>query len=167
MSSVYTQYGYRPLTEETKKNDNLTKANELQQDFLKLLIAQLKNQDPMSPMDNTEFVSQLAQFSSLEQMTNMVTAVEHLRSDLTTLYSAFLFTQGAALIGKEVVAIGEDGTEITGRISSISWQNGYLTAMVGEEPIAMDRIVEIREAAVSETDQEGEKTPEVPSDSQE
>jgi flagellar basal-body rod modification protein FlgD len=118
-------------------------------------------------MDNTEFVSQLAQFSSLEQMTNMVTAVEHLRSDLTTLYSAFLFTQGAALIGKEVVAIGEDGTEITGRISSISWQNGYLTAMVGEEPIAMDRIVEIREAAVSETDQEGEKTPEVPSDSQE
>jgi flagellar basal-body rod modification protein FlgD len=39
------------------------------QDFLKLLIAQIKNQDPLSPQDNTEYVAELAQFSSLEQST--------------------------------------------------------------------------------------------------
>jgi flagellar basal-body rod modification protein FlgD len=56
-------------------------SNELGKDaFLKLLIAELANQDPLDPMDDREFIAQMAQFSTLEQMTNMTTALEGISS---------------------------------------------------------------------------------------
>ncbi len=67
--------------------------------FLTLLTEQMKNQDPTQPMDNTAFVAQLAQFSALEQMTNV-------NSNLTTLISAqgtSLQTTAASMIGKTAV----------------------------------------------------------------
>ncbi|MBR6296458.1 MAG: flagellar hook assembly protein FlgD [Treponema sp.] len=53
-------------------------------DFLKLLICQMQNQDPTDPMDNTEFIAQMAEFSTLEQMTNMNTNFERLNTMLTS-----------------------------------------------------------------------------------
>ena len=61
-------------------------------EFLKLLVTQLQNQDPMSPMDDTDFMAQMAQFSSLEQMTNLVTATE-------TMGFSSQVTQSVSLIG--------------------------------------------------------------------
>lgn len=77
----------------SSSTDNLKvqKQNEVleMQDFLSLLVAQMTNQDAMNPMDNTEFISQMAQFSSLQAM-----------SDLTKMT---LQEQAASLIGKNVV----------------------------------------------------------------
>ena len=56
-------------------------ANE--QTFLQLLVAQIKNQDPMQPTDSMQFVSQLAQFSSLEQLININQGITNLNTDLT------------------------------------------------------------------------------------
>lgn len=50
--------------------------------FLKLLVTQIQNQDPLNPTDSTQFVTQLAQFSELEQMTNVNTNLQAIRQDL-------------------------------------------------------------------------------------
>jgi flagellar basal-body rod modification protein FlgD len=71
--------------------------------FLTLLLAQLKNQDPLSPMENTEFTAQMAQFSSLEQLFN----VNDNLVGLQTLAASQNGTQALNLIGKEIEASGD------------------------------------------------------------
>ncbi len=82
------------------------------EDFLKLLVTQLQHQDPLQPMDNTEFVSQLAQFSTLEGITNMDTRLEFIGDSILSLNNF----GAAGLIGSEVKALGDsfilDGSNV-------------------------------------------------------
>jgi flagellar basal-body rod modification protein FlgD len=77
-------------------------------DFLKLMIAQMKNQDPMSPMDGTAYSAQLAQFSSLEQLTNLNNNVTQSMETNTTLTQSINNTMMATLIGKDVKLGGDE-----------------------------------------------------------
>jgi flagellar basal-body rod modification protein FlgD len=82
-------------------------------DFLKLLITQLSNQDPTSPMENTEFIAQMAQFSSLEQMTNM-------NQEFAKMNSMLVSSQAVATIGKTVdVSLGD--TTTTGVVEAVTY----------------------------------------------
>lgn len=70
-------------------------------DFLKLLLTQLTNQDPTSPMEDTQFISQMAQFSSLEQMTNMNESFKKMVGVINS-------SQAASTLGKSVeIDIGD------------------------------------------------------------
>lgn len=72
-------------------------------DFLEMMIAQLQHQDPLNPLDGTDFTAQLAQFSSLEQLSNMNTQLETLGLYQSSLNN----TQSVSLIGKEITARGD------------------------------------------------------------
>ena len=82
-------------------------------DFLKLLITQLSNQDPTNPMEDTQFIAQMAQFSSLEQMTNM-------NESFTRMASMLNAEKASNLLGKTVeIDLGDTLTKGTVEASTL------------------------------------------------
>ena len=74
------------------------------QEFLKLLITQLRNQDPLNPLDQNQFLAQTAQFTSLENLQNISSQL----SEMNAIAQGQTLTQGAALLGKTATAMGRD-----------------------------------------------------------
>ena len=100
-------------------------------DFLKLLIAQLSNQDPTSPIENTEFIAQMAQFSSLEQMTNM-------SAEFTKLAGVFRVSEASSMLGK-TVELNVGDTTATGVVQAATREENP-RVMVGGRYYTMDQI---------------------------
>ncbi len=82
--------------------------------FLKLLVAQMKYQDPMNPTDSSEFLSQSAQFTALEKMSTTAEQV----TQLVGLQMAF---GASSLVGRTVSYPGDDGTSVSGQVSSVKF----------------------------------------------
>jgi flagellar basal-body rod modification protein FlgD len=82
-------------------------------DFLKLMVAQMKNQDPMSPADDKDNIAQMAQFSSLEQITNLASATQELAKRMS-------LTQNVGLLGHNVTYTGADGAAVSGLVDGLN-----------------------------------------------
>jgi flagellar basal-body rod modification protein FlgD len=104
--------------------------------FLKLLVAQLQHQDPGSPMDSSAFMSQLAQFSSLEQMTNMSTSIQKLNTSNAV-------TQSVALIGHDLVFTRPDGSSSSGVADGVTLQNGVVAIDVNGESVSLEAVTAV------------------------
>lgn len=114
--------------------------------FLKLLMAQLGNQDPMSPMEDREFISQMAQFSSLEQMQ---TISKQLDSVLVDRHMASI-SEFSNMIGKTVDHKTETETETikgSGRVVSISRtdESGYMADLEDGSSVSVYNITSIKQ----------------------
>ena len=103
-------------------------------DFLKLLITQLSNQDPTSPMENTEFIAQMAQFSSLEQMTNMSTGFTKMANLLNS-------SEAVTTIGRVVDVVSGEST-VTGTVSAVT-RGDNPQVVVNGIPYSMEQINKI------------------------
>jgi flagellar basal-body rod modification protein FlgD len=114
--------GGAPTPEELKRNNASTQLGK--DDFLRLLTVQLRYQDPLNPLQYTDFIAQMAQFSSLEQLQNMNTSLDKNVGSDQQLNAAFNNNIVTALVGKLVeiptVEIEYDGLES----SSVSYRLG-------------------------------------------
>lgn len=111
------------------KNTSKTSNNGMDKEaFLQLLVAQMKYQDPMEPTSNTEFVSQYAQFSQVEQMQNMSGSMD--------------FARASSLVGKEVYikTTGTDGEPkyVKGKVDYVVYERGKAYLSINESLYSLD-----------------------------
>lgn len=94
-----------------------TQSKDYKMEFLKLLLTQMKYQDPTAPVDSTQMLAQQAQFASLEQMQN-------LNTNLATLMAMQNVSQATNLLGKTVTGASDTGVSVTGTVAGISFEGG-------------------------------------------
>lgn len=136
---VYDNVGARPITQGKEQYQGGVKPkaqNDLGKDaFLKLLITQLRYQDPLKPAEDKEFIAQMAQFSALEQMQN--------------LSASFAGVQANGLIGKEVIAETRDPNNSTvpvsvkGVVEGTVFEGGKTKLLVGGKKIDVTEVKEV------------------------
>jgi flagellar basal-body rod modification protein FlgD len=104
-----------------------------QNEFLKLLVTQMRNQDPMQPVSDTEFIAQMAQFSSLEQTKTM-------SADITKLRQGNDFLQATNLLGKEVRLNLGDMAFTKGIVTDLNVKDGEARIIVGDKTYTLDQV---------------------------
>ena len=106
-------------------------------EFLKLLVMQMRYQDPLEPMKDTEYIAQLAQFNSLEQMQNLNSSVSEMERWMQT-------GQASSLLNKHVDATDvATGSVVTGLVSEVKIRDGEAKLVVGENEVALTDVIRI------------------------
>lgn len=106
--------------------------------FLELLVAQLKNQNPLNPVGSQEFMSQMAAFSTLEQVTNLSAGSEEMNQMMAA-------NQSLALVGHDVTYEKADGTTVEGKVESLQFgEHGFSLTIGGQAGIAPGAVMEVR-----------------------
>jgi flagellar basal-body rod modification protein FlgD len=106
-------------------------------DFLKLLMVQMQNQNPMSPRNSNEFMSQMAQFSTVQGITQ-------LNQSINSLVALQGLSQGAGLIGKSITYSNASGGTSSGTVGSVAMVNGQPHLVVSGTNVSLSQILTIK-----------------------
>ncbi|HZK33977.1 MAG TPA: flagellar hook capping FlgD N-terminal domain-containing protein [Bacillota bacterium] len=126
----------------TQENERVPKNQLGKNEFMQLLAAQIKYQDPLSGSDQTQNIAQMAQFSTLEQMQNLNDA-----------FSILLYYQnaqyGSQLVGKQV-KLDDGGVQVEGRVQRVRIFGGDVRIMVEDRLYSLYQVVEIGDGEVTD-----------------
>lgn len=120
----------------------INSASNIQMDYMKLLITQLQNQNPLEPLDNNDMASQLAQFSQLQQL-------ESMNASFADVLAAAERTYANALIGKEVsfASVTEAGTQkvTSGAVAEVFNDiDGEIRLGVGDQRVLLEDVISVK-----------------------
>lgn len=107
--------------------------------FLRLLVLELQNQDPLSPMNNREMITQLATFASLEQMQSLNAQLEVVSGSMDQLN----FISANSLVGKGVRGVGIDGSIVEGEVEGVQLDGNIVLLRVDGTTMPMTGVLEI------------------------
>lgn len=115
-----------------------------QEEFIKILVTQMRSQDPLNPQKDTEFIGQMAQFSGLESTKAMQAEIQSLRAN--------------SLIG-HTVEIDDGENNVVGEVSSIDKIQGELKIIVGGVPYSMSDVIRVQRAAPAQPQEDRPTAP--------
>lgn len=121
-----------------------------QEAFLQLLLAELQNQDPLKPMEDRDFIAQLAQFEQLSQITQMNKAL----SEMNTVNP---ISQGSVLLGQMVSGYAETGEAVTGLVTGFYVNDKSITLEVDGYQVPYDTITSVQAPTDSDSQPEDEQ----------
>ena len=129
---ISTSFG---VSAEMKAATAANKANgELDKEaFMNLLVAQLRNQDPSSPMDTSQMMAQTTQLTTMEKLVE-------LSDTQRESFALQMRTSAAALVGQQVTWTDDDGVDQTGTVSNVSYAGPVPTVTVGDKSIPLDAV---------------------------
>lgn len=104
-----------------------------QDQFLQLLVSQLQNQDPLNPVSDKEFISQLSQLSSLQSL-------QSLDANFAQVLRLQQLTSGTTLVGKTVTYTDDVGNTQTGKVTAVAVNDGQFQLTVGNATVPLDKV---------------------------
>ena len=112
------------------------RANVSRDDFMKILVTELSHQDPLEPMENSQFLDQLIGLQTLDQSAAMT-------DGLRTFQNFMEMSYGSSLVGKNVKALGNDGELVEGLVSKVVVEDGSASVVVNNKKIPVSAVREI------------------------
>lgn len=123
-------------TGSTTSSTSKSSTNDMSEQFMGLLLAQLTNQNPLEPMDDTEMVNQMVQMNSL-------TELQKISKALTAMTQTNQFVSATSLIDKKVTYLNKDSEAISGTVSGVYMSNSSVYVKVGDDNVALDSLISV------------------------
>jgi len=132
---------FSSTTTNTSVSANSDRLNELtMSDFIKMMVAELENQDPMNPMSNTEMLQQMSQMRA-------ITSNDRLTSGIESLTLGQALSTASSLIGKMVTGVNTLNQSVTGKVEKVTIENGEAKLYVGSSIINVGNVTAIADTA--------------------
>jgi flagellar basal-body rod modification protein FlgD len=101
--------------------------------FIELMIAELSNQDPLNPMENSDILQQVSQIREID-------ATDHLTKTLDSVLTGQNLSSASSLIGKQVEALSDLGSNIEGTVDSVTIADGVVKIHVGQQTVSLSNL---------------------------